>query len=156
MLSFDPEWLAITRAFNPYMPLGLKQGAYPDEADARAAVAEALTWVAENVLAETSDRSAAPNDSASAAGDAANDIAGTPAPAAAAAATQETAPPEAVLRRTTTKRIDEVQQFVVSAPPPGQDGSRGRTQPPYYPNPQTAAFCSLLGIENRVDVAQGR
>ena len=22
---------------------------------------------------------------------------------------------------------------------------------PYYPNPQTAAFCAMLGIENKVD-----
>ena len=31
MLAFDPEWLAITRAFNTHMPLGLRQAQYPSD-----------------------------------------------------------------------------------------------------------------------------
>ena len=37
VLAFDPEWLAITRAFAPHMSVAHTQAAYPAEADARAA-----------------------------------------------------------------------------------------------------------------------
>ena len=49
-LEFDPEWLAITRAFNAHMPIGLRQGQYPPEDAARAAVREAEVWVRANVF----------------------------------------------------------------------------------------------------------
>ena len=49
VLTFDPEWLAITRAFNPHMSVVSKQSAYPDEAHARGAISEALEWVKKNV-----------------------------------------------------------------------------------------------------------
>ena len=49
-LEFDPEWLAITRAFNAHMPIGNRQGQYPPEDAARAAVREAGAWVRANVF----------------------------------------------------------------------------------------------------------
>ncbi|KAI0736378.1 DBR1-domain-containing protein [Fomitopsis betulina] len=49
ILSFDPEWLAITRAFHPYMPTGPSQLAYPIEDAARAAVETEVAWVNEHV-----------------------------------------------------------------------------------------------------------
>ncbi|KAI0648596.1 DBR1-domain-containing protein [Trametes meyenii] len=49
-LAFDPEWLAITRAFNGYMSLERTQHTYPDEVSARAAVRDALDWVHAHVL----------------------------------------------------------------------------------------------------------
>lgn len=48
-LSFDPEWLAITRAFHPWLSTTRHQPAFPDEAEARALVAQELKWVRENV-----------------------------------------------------------------------------------------------------------
>ncbi|KAI8974154.1 DBR1-domain-containing protein [Trametes punicea] len=45
-------------------------------------------------------------------------------------------------------RVDEVQQFVMTAPGPAKD--EPKAPPPYYPNPQTAAFCSMLQIENKI------
>ncbi|EMD34232.1 hypothetical protein CERSUDRAFT_97491 [Gelatoporia subvermispora B] len=51
VLSFDPEWLAITRAFQPYMSLELKAAKIPDEATMRAAVQRELAWVQEHVMA---------------------------------------------------------------------------------------------------------
>ncbi|KAI0093086.1 lariat debranching enzyme, C-terminal domain-containing protein [Irpex rosettiformis] len=50
VLAYDPEWLAITRAFNPLMSTSRYQLRYPDESEARAAVAKELKWVEENVL----------------------------------------------------------------------------------------------------------
>ena len=49
-LSFDPEWLAITRAFNPYMSTTSQQVTYPDEETAREAVRVNLEWVQRNVV----------------------------------------------------------------------------------------------------------
>ena len=75
-----------------------------------------------------------------------------------------------------TKRVEDVQQFVVTAPIQGEPGSTGKQQrasfvpllghrvnradvfcvwtAPYYRNPQTAAFCAMLGIENKVDLGR--
>ena len=49
-LTFDPEWLAITRAFDPYMALEKKQhGPYPDHPTAIEAVSRELEWVKQNI-----------------------------------------------------------------------------------------------------------
>ena len=45
MLSYDPEWLAITRAFQPYLSLESRQAIYPNPDDARAAVSREWDWV---------------------------------------------------------------------------------------------------------------
>ncbi|KZT03366.1 DBR1-domain-containing protein [Laetiporus sulphureus 93-53] len=52
VLQFDPEWLAITRAFHRYMPLTIAQSKYPDEQEARRAVQEELQWVTEHALGQ--------------------------------------------------------------------------------------------------------
>ncbi|TFK45893.1 hypothetical protein OE88DRAFT_1648923 [Heliocybe sulcata] len=105
-IAFDPEWLAITRAFQPYLSLSSSQPAFPDEPTARQRVAEEMAWVRENVYGgEGSEKE---------------------------------------------KRVGEVQKFVMSAPGPTKGEDR-RRMPPFYPNPQTAAFCNLLDIENKID-----
>ncbi|KAG0697591.1 lariat debranching enzyme, C-terminal domain-containing protein [Suillus ampliporus] len=48
-LTFDPEWLAITRAFHPFFSIRRRQADYPDETTARAKVAEEMEWVKSNV-----------------------------------------------------------------------------------------------------------
>lgn len=48
-LTFDPEWLAISRAFHPFFSTRRRQADYPDEATARAKVAEEMEWVKSNV-----------------------------------------------------------------------------------------------------------
>lgn len=50
MLSYDPEWLAIARAFQPYLSSKREQAAYPDPDAARAAVAHEWDWAQEHVL----------------------------------------------------------------------------------------------------------
>ncbi|KAF9480797.1 DBR1-domain-containing protein [Pholiota conissans] len=49
LLSFDPEWLAITRAFHPFLSTTRQQPTFPDEAEARALVAKEREWVAQNI-----------------------------------------------------------------------------------------------------------
>ncbi|GLB42488.1 putative lariat debranching enzyme, C-terminal domain [Lyophyllum shimeji] len=48
-LSYDPDWLAITRACHPNLSLTRTQSAFPDEAYARTLVARELEWVHEHV-----------------------------------------------------------------------------------------------------------
>ncbi|KAK0467239.1 lariat debranching enzyme, C-terminal domain-containing protein [Desarmillaria tabescens] len=52
VLCFDPEWLAITRAFNPWFSTTRYQRPFPDEAEAREMVHKELEWVKENVGSE--------------------------------------------------------------------------------------------------------
>ncbi|KAI0261773.1 Metallo-dependent phosphatase-like protein [Gloeopeniophorella convolvens] len=49
-LAYDTEWLAITRAFQPYLSRRREQAAYPDEPAARSAVASAHEWVTAHAL----------------------------------------------------------------------------------------------------------
>ncbi|KAF8273158.1 hypothetical protein EI94DRAFT_1716797 [Lactarius quietus] len=50
VLSYDPEWLAITRAFQPYLSRKREQAVYPDPDSARAAVAREWDWVHAHAL----------------------------------------------------------------------------------------------------------
>jgi lariat debranching enzyme len=57
VLTFDPEWLAIVRSFNPFFSRGRAQLPFPPEADARATVARELAWVREHALGDAPSRS---------------------------------------------------------------------------------------------------
>ena len=58
LFAFDPEWLAICRAFHPWLSTTRLQPAFPEEAEARALVAQERTWVDANV--KTDERGALP------------------------------------------------------------------------------------------------
>lgn len=47
--TFDPEWLAITRAFHPLLSTNDSQPPFPDESTARASIAKELSWIKEHV-----------------------------------------------------------------------------------------------------------
>ena len=48
-LTYDPEWLAITRAFHPYLSVVRKQSDMPHKTEAEALVKKELEWVLQNV-----------------------------------------------------------------------------------------------------------
>ncbi|KAJ7049470.1 lariat debranching enzyme, C-terminal domain-containing protein [Mycena amicta] len=48
-LTYDPEWLAISRAFYPFLSLEQRQRAYPLEDAARTLVADARTWITDDL-----------------------------------------------------------------------------------------------------------
>lgn len=50
VLSYDPEWLAITRAFQPYLSRKREQATYPDPDAACAAVTREWDWVHAHAL----------------------------------------------------------------------------------------------------------
>ncbi|KIJ61557.1 hypothetical protein HYDPIDRAFT_115714 [Hydnomerulius pinastri MD-312] len=113
ILTYDPEWLAITRAFHPYFSDTRHQATYPDEATARARVSEEITWVEENIVSQVPEDNKSPLS------------------------------------------VEERQTFVRTAPGPGSEGSAKFHQPPWYTNPQTVAFCDMLGIENKINPPPG-
>ncbi|KAG1792186.1 uncharacterized protein HD556DRAFT_1381369, partial [Suillus plorans] len=59
-LTFDPEWLAISHAFHPFFSMRRRQADYPNEATARAMVAEEMEWVKSNVRNNEVDSSGVP------------------------------------------------------------------------------------------------
>ena len=49
-LTFDPQWLAVVRTFNPYMTLTQSQhGSYPEPQTAIEVVSRELEWVKQNL-----------------------------------------------------------------------------------------------------------
>jgi len=50
VLTYDPEWLAITRAFHPFFSTTVKQTPFPPPDEAWNLVNEEFKWVQENVL----------------------------------------------------------------------------------------------------------
>lgn len=111
VLEFDPEWLAITRAFHGLFSAQHHQPTFPEETEARKSVSDALQWVVENV--------------------------------------QKNDPSHAL-------PVSEVQTFVQTAPvpespSPNQKVKENEPQPPAYSNPQTEAFCRMLGIKNKIN-----
>ncbi|EIN03753.1 DBR1-domain-containing protein [Punctularia strigosozonata HHB-11173 SS5] len=100
-ITFDPEWLAITRAFHPYMSMSRQQSTYPDEAKVREILATEQTWVAQHVPGASQG-----------------------------------------------KELSDCQVFCQTATG-GSDGPK-HGQPSFISNPQTAAFCAMLQIENKI------
>lgn len=49
LFTFDPEWLAITRAFHPWFSTARLQKPFPEETEARELVRKELDWVKDNV-----------------------------------------------------------------------------------------------------------
>jgi len=49
-LQFDPEWLAITRAFHPWLTLTPNQRPLPSVEEGKRLIAEARFWIDENVV----------------------------------------------------------------------------------------------------------
>ncbi|KAG8216852.1 lariat debranching enzyme [Butyriboletus roseoflavus] len=110
LLTYDPEWLAVTRAFHQYFTTSRQQATYPDEPTARARVSAELQWVEENIVHK------APNEDVK-----------------------------------SPLCVDNCQVFVQTAPGPGSEDNAKFQQPPWYTNPQTVSFCSMLGIDNKIN-----
>jgi lariat debranching enzyme len=48
-LQFDPEWLAISRAMHPFLPLA-SSAPLPNPSQIETALTEARTWIKENII----------------------------------------------------------------------------------------------------------
>ncbi|KAG6853167.1 hypothetical protein C0991_006417 [Blastosporella zonata] len=125
-LSFDPLWLAITRAFHPNLSLSYVQATFPSETHARALVERELLWVNENVPSKL--------DGGWGVLECQKFI--------------QTAPPitpteSGKMREGTPQRKPLAPLLVVTR--------LTLFTAPYYTNPQTEALCKLLEIPNKIN-----
>lgn len=119
-LTFDPTWLAISRAMYPYFSTEVIPPGLPDQTTLDALVADELARINDEgvlVPARLSKQDLA---------------AGATAP---------------LVMTKGPIDISRVQQFWPTAPPEGQGGGPGQ----WYTNPQTEAFCGMLGMENKIN-----
>ncbi|CAE6426136.1 unnamed protein product [Rhizoctonia solani] len=102
-LTYDREWLAISRALHPFLSTERRQPPLPPVWDLAPLIQESQRWVDENVG---------------------------------------------------EREIRHVQEFTMTAPGPVNTNprpARNLQPPPWYTNPQTEAFCTMLGLENKVN-----
>jgi lariat debranching enzyme len=128
-LTFDPEWLAITRAFHPYLSTRRRQADYPDEATARASVAEEMEWVKSIVRDKEADSSEASLPGIRSILDCQTFAQTAPGPGSEGAHKNQ---------QRKYNNFSRIFADVVYAAP-------------WYTNPQTTAFCDMLEIQNKVD-----
>lgn len=126
-LQYDPEWLAITRAFHPLLTIGDRTALTPpDEGEAsyRAQIDRERAWVEANIVSPSSSQEG-----------------NTP----------------------TKSKLDIPHNFTPTAPAltpstrtshPDLWSLHSNTQPSEHTNPQTAAYCTLLGVPNLWDASE--
>ncbi|BEJ17409.1 hypothetical protein CspHIS471_0608100 [Cutaneotrichosporon sp. HIS471] len=160
-LTYDPHWLAITRALHPYLSLEVYGAALPPREEQEALVADELVRINEegvlvpeelvedDFMADMNAEFDALERRESAAERAA---AGLPEeeeePNGDPKSESDPLPHCAPLDWESAANIEvgRVQQFWPTAPPyPGGDPGQ------WYTNPQTEAFCGMLGIQNKVN-----
>lgn len=129
-LTFDSEWLAISRAMHPLLSLDRRSAVQPRLSLAKGWVERELEWV-QDMLSQRLKLTHSDNGS----------------PSASAAVPSSLSPAS---RGPLHLEIMSVQQFVMTAPGPGKDVNP-RQQPQWYTNPQTEAFCTLIGVDNKVN-----
>ncbi|KAI9637235.1 putative RNA lariat debranching enzyme [Dioszegia hungarica] len=127
-LTYDPQWLAITRVFHPYLSLEVRQKALPLPDH----MAELVKAELERI--EREGVSVPPIPSATQEGEV-----GVSAESQAGASI-----------RKGSIAVAAVQQFWPTAPAQGEPGG---SESAWYTNPQTEAFCAMLGIPNKINPA---
>ncbi|CAE6440811.1 unnamed protein product [Rhizoctonia solani] len=103
ILTYDREWLAISRAMHPFLSTERHQPSMPPVWDLAPLIQESQRWVDEHVG---------------------------------------------------EREIRHVQEFTMTAPGPvntNPRSARNLQPPPWYTNPQTEAFCAMLGLDNKVN-----
>ncbi|KDQ56135.1 hypothetical protein JAAARDRAFT_208336 [Jaapia argillacea MUCL 33604] len=137
--TFDPEWLAITRAFHPWLSTGKTQPPFPDEKSAREMVREEMEWVRTHVYGIKGQWDGEGGGKAGSSDDMHEDK-----------GKGKQLDTSFVGLEKLLKEITDCQVFSATAPPPDPQSPEKGQQPPFYPNPQTEAFCSMLGIQNKI------
>lgn len=119
--TFDPQWLAITRALHPFLSTDFFQPPLPEPEVAKAMVADELQRIEQEGLL-------------------------VPGQLGEAELAEGAVPP--LVWEKGPIDIGRVQQFWPTAPPEGEPGGSPSA---WYTNPQTEAFCGMLGIENKIN-----
>ncbi|KZP27058.1 DBR1-domain-containing protein [Athelia psychrophila] len=124
-LTYDPEWLAITRAFHPYLSTARMQPVYPDEAEARELIREAGEWVKQNVRNVNVKEAEEGKEGEETGG-------------------------HTYVAEECVRNVEDCQNFVMTAPGSDSKGDKN-AQPLWYTNPQTEAFCQMIGVPNKIN-----
>ncbi|TXT10771.1 hypothetical protein VHUM_02276 [Vanrija humicola] len=120
-LTFDLDWLAITRALHGYMSTDYDQPPLPDAPILDALIDDEIQRIRQEGLL-------------------------IPAPLSEEDLAHGAVPPLVWERGPVD--VGRVQQFWPTAPPEGRPGGSPSA---WYTNPQTEAFCGMLGIDNKIN-----
>ncbi|WVQ78964.1 hypothetical protein IAT38_001056 [Cryptococcus sp. DSM 104549] len=139
-ITFDPQWLAITRALHPWLSTTYEQKQLPS----REAIEQ---LVADEVARIESDGLLVPelHGPVGEGGQPVEVVEGDG---------EEAQGPAPLVWETGLIDIDRVQKFWPTAPPTRGPGHQAEGSPgAWYTNPQTEAFCGMLGLKNMVNPA---
>lgn len=118
-LTYDPEWLAICRAFHPYLSTSYQPIPLPSPDVLEQMVKDEIARIKEEGLLVPTE----PQDGA---------IEGQ----------------EGLVWEKGKVDVGRVQRFWWTAPPEGHPGGNDAA---WYTNPQTEAFCGMLGVQNKIN-----
>ncbi|WWC71734.1 uncharacterized protein I206_105692 [Kwoniella pini CBS 10737] len=123
-LTFDPEWLAISRALHPYFSTSIQQSTLPSHAALEQLISDEKKRIEEEGLLVPSET------------------------------VNEDGTVDLVWEKGLVE-VERVQKFWPTAPSQDQLGPNGEggSGDQWYTNPQTEAFCGMLGIQNKVNPA---
>ncbi|KAJ1034195.1 hypothetical protein NDA18_001061 [Ustilago nuda] len=137
-LRYNKRWLAITRAYHPHFSLQYRQPPLPSASspDFLAQIEAEERWIDQNILSPTRNSGKRKQDEFEGSHDSElSHYHGE----------EEEEGLEGVLD------ITRMQRFIRTAPAPFEPGGLDQGQPRWYTNPQTEAFCRLVGIENKIN-----
>ncbi|SPO22684.1 related to lariat-debranching enzyme [Ustilago trichophora] len=139
-LRYNKRWLAITRAFHPHFSLEYRQGHLPDPFDPEflCKIEEEERWIDQHLSSL--------NGGTKNSGKRKQDE-----PEGSRLATPESTHEKEEDGDGEWLDVARVQQFVRTAPAPFEQGGLNQGLPSWYTNPQTEAFCRLVGIENQIN-----
>lgn len=137
-LRYNKRWLAITRAFHGHFSLQYRQPDLPDPLSAALLqqVEEEERWIEQNRMARGPTRNSGKRKQ--------DELEGSRAATPLAGGEEGEGGGEEL-------DVYRVQQFVRTAPAPFEPGGLSQAPPAWYTNPQTEAFCHLVGIENKIN-----
>ncbi|OXH29456.1 RNA lariat debranching enzyme [Cryptococcus neoformans] len=118
-LTYDPEWLAISRAFHPYLSTSYQPIPLPSSDVLEQMVKDEVARIKEEGLLVPT----VPQDGA---------VEGQ----------------EGLVWEKGKVDVGRVQRFWWTAPPEGHPGGNDTA---WYTNPQTEAFCGMLGVQNKIN-----
>ncbi|SPO24860.1 related to lariat-debranching enzyme [Ustilago trichophora] len=141
-LRYNKRWLAITRAFHPHFSLQYRQGHLPDpsDPDLLRKIEEEERWIDQHLSSL--------NGGTKNSGKRKQDE-----PEGSRLPTPESTEEKVEDGDGDGEWLDvtRVQQFVRTAPATFEPGGLNQGPPSWYTNPQTEAFCRLVGIENQIN-----
>lgn len=140
-LRYNLRWLAITRAYHAQMSLQYRQPDLPSPTDPamQRQIEQDAAWIEQQLTLASN------GPGTRSGGKRKHDEPEGSRLATPEADEVEEDEPGAMLD------VDRVQRFVRTAPAPFEPGGLNQGPPSWYTNPQTEAFCHMIGVENKIN-----